>query len=115
MAPVVPFIPLITGVLGAAATVTGAVMANRQAEKAADQQAQYMEKAQKAQQDATAKEQKITQEAQQRARAYNASLLTSDTNLSSALTSGGYSSEGEENYSLLGSSLSTGSASNMFS
>lgn len=113
MAPIVPFIPLITGVLGAAATVTTAVISNNQAKDAAKRQVKYQEQL-TAQEAATeAEEKRITQESLQRQQAYGASLLEGNTGLNNVL-SGGYN---EENYlggSLLGNTLGSSSVSSVF-
>lgn len=114
MAPVVPFIPLVVGLAGAVATVTGSIISSRQADAAAKRQEEYNNKLQAEQQAAQAKEQQLAAEAAERSRAYGASLLESDT-AKDNLLSGSWD---DEDYlgsgSVLTNSLQPGGVQSMF-
>lgn len=109
MAPVVPFIPLITGVLAAGATVASTVMSNNQAEASQKRQLEYQKQLQAQDAATEAEEKRLAQEAEQRSRAYGSSLLNSDTTLNNNL-SGGFNDTGD---SLGGASLITGGLSSV--
>lgn len=115
MAPVVPFIPLITGVLGAAATVTTAVMSNNQAKKAEKRQAAYQQQLADQQAATEAEEKRLTDESNQRNRAYGASLLQGNTQLDNIL-SGSWDDEEDigGGATLLGETLQPMSVQSMF-
>ena len=96
--------------LGAAATIGATVISTRQAEKASKRQAAYQQSLLDQQKATEAEEQRITNEANERNRAYGESLLNGNSQLDNALT--GYSSEldnEEGNFSLLSNTLQPGS------
>lgn len=102
---------LIGAALGAAATIGSTIMSNKQAEKSAKRQAEYQQSLLDQQAATEAEEKRITDEANERNRAYGASLLDGNTQLDNALT--GYNSEytldNDNKYSLLSNTLSPGS------
>jgi hypothetical protein len=112
MAPVIPFIPLITGLAGAAATVTGAVISGRQADKAAKRQQSYYDKIAKQEAATEAEQNRITKESRDRAQAYGASLLADNTQLNNML-SGGWDDE-EYSTTILNTGVQSNSVSSMF-
>lgn len=103
MAPLVPFIPLITGVLAAGATVASTIMSNNQAKESQERQLEYQKQLQAQEAATEAEEKRLAQEAEQRSRAYGASLINSDSTLQNNY-SGSFNDEGD---SLGSSSLIT--------
>lgn len=95
--------------LGAAATIGSTIISTNQAEKASKRQAAYQQSLLDQQKATEAEEQRITNEANERNRAYGESLLNGNSQLDNALT--GYSSEldNEGNFSLLSNTLQPGS------
>lgn len=112
MAPVVPFLPLIGTVIGTAGSVATAVMSNRQAKKAEQRQADYQQQLANQEAETKAKEKKLTDESNQRNRAYGASLLQGNTQLDNILTSSW--DEEENSTSLLSQTLQPMSVQSMF-
>lgn len=86
MAPVVPFIPLITAAIGAAATVTSTVVSSNQAEKSEKRALDYQKQLAAEEQAAREKEDLLNKQSIERSRAYNASLIQSDSLLNNSLT-----------------------------
>lgn len=115
MAPVVPFLGLIGTVIGAGATIATAVMSNRQAEKSAARQAEYQQKLLDQQTATAAEEKRLTDESNQRNRAYGASLLQGNSQLDNILT-GSWDDEEEigGGSTLLGETLQPMSVQSMF-
>lgn len=104
----------VPALITAGATMAVSRASERQAQAQAQVQQSYYNSLQ-AQAEATkAEEDRITNESNQRARAYAAGLLNSDTNLYSVLNPSGYNSESSGEYQLLGNSLRSGSVSSMF-
>ncbi len=100
MAPVVPFLGLIGTVLTVAGGITTAVMSNKQADKAAKRQQDYLNQLQQQQEVTEAEEKRLTDEANQRNKAYSASLLQSNSQLDNIL-SGGWDDENQDNSNTL--------------
>jgi hypothetical protein len=102
---------LVGAALGAAATIGSTIISTKQAEKASKRQAEYQQSLLDQQRATEAEEQRITNEANERNRAYGASLLDGNTQLDNALT--GYNSEyslsNDQDYSLLSNTLKPGS------
>lgn len=117
MAPVVPFLGLIGSVIGAGATIMATSMSNRQAEKASQRQAAYQQQLMDQQAATEAEEKRITDESNQRNRAYGASLLQGNTQLDNIL-SGSWNDEenvgGSGGNTLLGETLQPMSVQSMF-
>ncbi len=115
MAPVVPFLGLIGTVIGAGATIASTVMSNRQADKAAKRQAEYQKQLADQQAAADAEEKRLTDESNQRNRAYGASLLQGNTQLDNIL-SGSWDDEEDigGGATLLGETLQPMSVQSMF-
>ena len=99
MAPVVPFIPLITAALGAAATVTSTVVSSNQAKKSEERALEYQKQLAAEEQAAREKEDLLNAQSIERSRAYSASLLQGDSLLNNSLT--GF--DDESNTSILSS------------
>lgn len=112
MAPVVPFLGLIGTVIGAGATIASSVISNRQADKASKRQQEYQQQLANQEAAAQAEEKRITDEANQRNRAYGASLLQGNTQLDNILTSSW--DEEENSTSLLSQTLQPMSVQSMF-
>lgn len=104
---------LVAGLAAAAATVTTSIISTKQADKANQRSLDYQKQIAAQEQADQEAEDKLTAESQQRARAYGASLLNSDTTLNNALISNAYSDE-EQNTSLLTTKLGSSGVESMF-
>lgn len=104
---------IIGGVATVGSTVVSAISSNKQADKAAERQAAYNKQLAAQEAASKAEENRITQEALQRSKAYGASLLDSGSQLDNVL-SGGFSDDLFGNSSILRNSLSSSSVSSIF-
>lgn len=105
---------MIIGTIAAVGGTTYSIIdSNRQAKKAEKRQAAYEQKLAAEQAAADAEEQRIKDETLARQKAYGASLIGDNTQLTNVLSSGGYSDEASD-FSLLRTELGSSSVDEMF-
>lgn len=115
MAAIGSVLGLIGTVVTAGATIASTIMSNNAAKDSQERQIEYQKQIQAQNAATEAEEKRLSQEAQQRSRAYGASLLNSDTTLQNNY-SGSFNDESDAlgGSSLLTNELSSGSVESMF-
>ena len=99
---------LIGAAVSAATAVGTTVYSSTQQNKAEKRQRAYQQAILDEEAAAEAREKELAMQSKQRSKAYGASLLDSDTTLDNALTSGGFTNDLDNSYSLLGSRATGG-------
>lgn len=94
---------IIAAAIAAVASVSTTAYSSHQQKKSEERQRDYQQAILDEEAAAEEKEKELARQSRERSKAYGMSLLNSDTTLNNALTSGGFSNDLDNSYSLLGS------------